>query len=431
MSTSETLPLLKEGTRLRILFLPTWYPDDEDPVRGIFIREHARAAALYNEVRVLYVTAGRVGDGASSVSDTVEDGIRVRRVRYRTWCSTNALEARLSEMAARFSKRPGRGASTLGKLLALVNLFIRGTWSLAYSLNTMRECFKLMREGWRPDVIHAHVYGAGLPAVLTGAARSVPVVVSEHLGDLAHGRLNAFEAFKAGVVARRADAMLPVSDVLGEALRRLGASRVEVVPNVVEPRNAPRASSESGSKRTELIAVTSLGPTNGLDILFEAVGLVAGVRNDFRLMVVGVQLDDLGEAASEARRLQREGVVRFLGKLDKEDVLELLCRSDFLVHPTLSEAFGIVVYEAILCGKPVVTTDIEAFQEVRRAGAGILVPPGDARAFADAILRMLDTYRDYDVSGLAGEITGRCSYEAVGRSLDGIYRGVVRGPRAA
>jgi glycosyltransferase involved in cell wall biosynthesis len=119
--------------------------------------------------------------------------------------------------------------------------------------------------------------------------------------------------------------------------------------------------------------------------------------------------------------------VRFLGKLDKEDVLALLCRSDFLIHPTLSEAFGIVVYEAILCGKPVVTTDIEAFQEFGKAGAGMLVPPGDPKAFAEAVLRMLDTYRDYDVSGLAGAIAGRCSYQAVGKSLDDIYRGVARG----
>jgi len=45
--------------RLRVLFLPSWYPSKEHPVEGIMIREHARAVALYADVTVIYPLESR------------------------------------------------------------------------------------------------------------------------------------------------------------------------------------------------------------------------------------------------------------------------------------------------------------------------------------------------------------------------------------
>lgn len=408
------------------MFIPTWYPDDENPAAGVFIREHAKAAALHNDVLVLHVNAARSGQAVPSVSDTIEDGIRVRRVRYRTWRLVDAAQIWLSGMATRLGSGSSAVGQAFGRLLQLVDLSIRGAWSLAQYLRTMQECGRLYRASWRPDVIHAHVYGAGVPALLTGAIRSTPVVVSEHLGDLAYGRLNVIESLKARLVARRADMVLPVSDVLADALRRLGARRIEVVPNVIEPGSRDMAPVDTHTP-VEIIAVTSLGKTKAVEVLLEAIALVARLRRDFRVTVVGVSAEDIYDMAPGAGRLVRDGTVTALGRVDKQEVLDLLCRSDFLVHSTVSESFGLVVYEAVACGKPFVATDIDAFRGLGRAGAGLLVAPGDAKALADGITRMLDTYTEYDISVLAAEIADRYSYQAVGRKLDEIYREVVGG----
>jgi hypothetical protein len=40
--------------RLKVLFLPAWYPSEVSPLSGVFIKEHARAASLYNDVVVVY-----------------------------------------------------------------------------------------------------------------------------------------------------------------------------------------------------------------------------------------------------------------------------------------------------------------------------------------------------------------------------------------
>lgn len=408
------------------MFIPTWYPDEENPAAGVFIREHAKAAALHNEVLVLQVNSARLGHAAPSVSETTEDGIRVRRLRYRTWRLVDAAQKWISEMATLLDSSRSAVGHAFGKLLELADLSIRGAWSLALCLRTMHECGRLYRASWWPDVIHAHVYGAGVPAVLTGAIRSTPVVVSEHLGDLAYGRLNLIETLKARLVARRADMVLPVSDILGDALRRLGAQRIEVIPNVIEP-GCRDIAAVGTHDPVEIVAVTSPWTTKAVDVLLEAIAMVAELRRDFRVTVVGVTAEDVCGMAPEAGRLVRDGTVTVLGRVDKQEVLDLLCRSDFLVHSTVSESFGLVVYEAVACGRPFVATDIDAFRGLGSTGAGLLVAPGDAKALADGITRMLDRYTEYDVSALAAEIADRYSYEAVGRSLDEIYRKVTRG----
>ena len=86
------------GEALKILFLPTWYPDEDNPSSGVFIHEHARAAALHNEVRVLYVKADRPAR-CPYIREGTEDGVKVRRIRYKTLPVTYVLETWLESRA--------------------------------------------------------------------------------------------------------------------------------------------------------------------------------------------------------------------------------------------------------------------------------------------------------------------------------------------
>jgi len=81
--------------------------------------------------------------------------------------------------------------------------------------------------------------------------------------------------------------------------------------------------------------------------------------------------------------------VRFLGT--RHDVPELLALMDMVVHPSLQEGFANAVLEAMAAGKPVVATDVGGNPEaVVQGETGLLVPPRDSRALADAIIWMLD-----------------------------------------
>lgn len=134
--------------------------------------------------------------------------------------------------------------------------------------------------------------------------------------------------------------------------------------------------------------VARMTPEKGHLCLLRALARVAERHPDFRAVLVGK-----GPMRSRLEALTRslglEDHVSFVGYV--EDALEACSAFDLLVHPSLGETMAPALMEAIHLGKPVVATDVGAHRELVRQGEnGLLVPPGDHRALADAILQMLD-----------------------------------------
>ena len=75
-----------EWRRLRVLFLPAWYPSEVSPLSGVFVKEHAKAASLYNDVVVVYAyhSPNYKVKGFYQASEAVEEGLRTVRIRYRS-----------------------------------------------------------------------------------------------------------------------------------------------------------------------------------------------------------------------------------------------------------------------------------------------------------------------------------------------------------
>ncbi len=95
-----------------------------------------------------------------------------------------------------------------------------------------------------------------------------------------------------------------------------------------------------------------------------------------------------GELEAQARSLDAPAKVHFLGIRD--DVPDLLAAADVFVLPSLWEGLPIALLEAMGAGKPVVATRVEGVEDVvEDAVNGLLVPPGDSAALAEAITRLL------------------------------------------
>jgi UDP-glucose:(heptosyl)LPS alpha-1,3-glucosyltransferase len=135
-----------------------------------------------------------------------------------------------------------------------------------------------------------------------------------------------------------------------------------------------RIRAELGLEAAEifLLMVGSGYRTKGVDRSIEALaGLPAALRGRCRLYVIGQ-----GKAAPLQRLAARLGVadrVRFLGA--RNDVPRYLLGADLLLHPSVTEAAGMVLLEAMLAGLPILASEVCGYGfHIVRAGAGLLAP---------------------------------------------------------
>jgi glycosyltransferase involved in cell wall biosynthesis len=130
-------------------------------------------------------------------------------------------------------------------------------------------------------------------------------------------------------------------------------------------------------------------PKKGLAVLLHALADVAR-RNDMPawqcvLVGDGPARDGLRHLAAE---LGLPGRIVFAGM--RRDAASVLPVMDIFVCPSLYEGFGIAIVEAMAAGRPVIASDVGGIPEiVVHEDTGLLVPPGDAGALADAIAALL------------------------------------------
>ncbi|MEJ7817590.1 MAG: glycosyltransferase [Thermoleophilaceae bacterium] len=365
---------------MRVLVVPKWYPWPDQPVWGIFCREHAAALATRHDVVVLASLATPSPDfGLYELTDAVEDGLRTLRVRYR-----------------RPRLRP----------LALV----------CQLLGMAAAIWRLRRGGWRPDVVHAHVYSAALPALAIGLVSRAPVAVTEHYTGFTRGLITGYERSLARFAFERADVVGPVSDELAGHLSRIAPkARMVTVANVVDTEAfAPPAQPHPPGGEPRLLNIGALAEKKGHIHLLEAMTELEGARLD--IVGDGELRTDLERRVGELGLGDR---VRFLGERPKQEVAQRMRDADLFLLPSLAENLPVVLIEAMASGLPSVATRVGGVPEMLDSESGRLVAPGDPHAFARAVRSALDN--DFDPQAMAARARERYGYEAISGRWTEIY----------
>ncbi len=379
---------------MRVLVVPKWYPWPERPVFGIFCREQARALARRHDVVVLASQAVRdPGFAVFELRDAVEDGLRTLRVRYRR---------------PRF-----RPAAMACQLAGLSSALIR-----------------LRRDRWRPEIVHAHVYSAGLPALIIGRLSGARVVITEHYTGFVRGKIAGYDLLTARLAFRYADLVAPVSANLAHTVEAVQPrARMRVVDNVVDtdvfhpPAGQPPAgpAPAAANRPARLLTVAALADKKGHAYLLQA---LAQLRADGARPVTLDLVGD-GEEREPLERLARElgiaDVVRFLGEQPKERVAEMMREADLFVLPSLYENLPCVLIEATASGLPCVATAVGGVPEIVDSDGGILCPPRDAAALASAITAALEQGLRVAPAELAARARRRFGYEAFERNWTALY----------
>ncbi|CCD89076.1 putative glycosyltransferase, group 1 [Bradyrhizobium sp. ORS 285] len=251
---------------------------------------------------------------------------------------------------------------------------------------------ELARLARRHDVVYANSQKAFVLAAVANVVARKPLIW--HLHDIiSPAHFGAMQRRTQILLANRFAAKVVVpSEAAAAAFIEAGGRRclIEVVPNGLSVEPVPVSRQELrqrlGLPPAPLVGVFSrLAQWKGQHVLVEALAKLPGVHG----IIVGDALFGEQDYAAQLKRQVTElGLadrIHFLGH--RGDVPLLMQAVDAMVHPSIDpEPFGRTLVEAMLAGVPVIATDAGAAPDILEHGrAGMLVPPGDARALAEAL----------------------------------------------
>ncbi len=297
---------------------------------------------------------------------------------------------------------------------------------------------RLMRE-LKVDVVNTHLFVDGFYGRLAALWAGVParVVTQQNAYDDPRRRLPAWQIWANRALAPFTQRFVAVSQATKEYLHRVEwvpEHKIHVIPNAITPpppvpEEAVRALRGMWAAREgagPLVGtVARLEPQKGLDVLVDAMTQVREHLPDVRCVIVGAGA--LREAlAARIRDRGLEGTVRLVGT--REDIPVVLASLDVFVLPSRFEGLSLALLEAMAAGRPVVATAVSGTVEVVQDGeTGILVPPEDAAALAQGIVRVLENREEARRLGAAARqrVLTHYTISAVARQYEALYEELV------
>ena len=314
---------------------------------------------------------------------------------------------------------------------------------IAYSLRAFMKLRDLHQE--KPfDIIHDNQsMGFGSLAM---KALGIPMVVTIH-HPLPVDRMNAiiqarnpyervrrvmfYPVGMQEMVSRRMDALITVSKASALKIEEtfgIPAQDLEVVYNGIDTdifRPMPEVEAEP---RSIVWVGNSEDRNKGVKYLLEAAALLRDEGVDFRLVLKDRDRRHLKYAPSLLNQYKLGTRTTFLTRMPVGELARLYNRAEIVVSPSLFEGFGLPAAEAMACGRPVIATTGGAFPEVIEDGvSGVLVPPGDARALADAMRCLLDNPAERERLGKGGRerIVSTFNWPLAAEQTLEVYRSVL------
>ena len=281
---------------------------------------------------------------------------------------------------------------------------VPGLRGLFFAINAKKELKKLV-ERENIDIIHGHyLLPAGWASVKAGKATHTKTYVTSHGSDMFElYRKQAYTRPLIKKVLKDADVVLAVSNALKEEIINTKIPNIEekirLHWNVVDVDKFKTTKENESKFRKELahefniaadkpiiLFVGNIIKRKNVDLLLEAKKHMSTPAN---LVVVGdgPLLEQLKAKAEKEYFDGNLDNVYFTGS--RRDVEDIIPSCDLLVLPSFTESFGLVLIEALACGKPVIGSNVGGIKEIITEDVGLLIDPNDSKDLANAIDKIL------------------------------------------
>jgi glycosyltransferase involved in cell wall biosynthesis len=381
------------NTPLQILFISSWYPNEEHPTLGNFVQKHTHSVALLNKVAVITV-----------VSSEKRKTLHIEKRTERDVC----------EYLAYFPRRKG---------------FFSRAINYLRNKRAFKEAFEMYRaEHGLPDLVHLHVsFPLGIWARGLKKKFGIPYLVTEHASGFHIGTDHSYPErvlLFCKKILKGSEIILPVSEDLKHSLQLLVPHQsFEVISNVVDE-HLFRVQEKEGIVQVRFIHIsTGIDSIKNLSGMLRAVDVLSGKRQDFTFDIVSD--GDVEYAKVLASQMQHGSLVRFHATKSTEEIAEMLCQSSCLLLFSNYENFPCVIPEAFMSGVPVISTAVNGIPEHVHSDKGILVEKGNEAQLVQAMETFLERKFVSDPEKIRAYALNHFSYSAVGRKLDRIYRKIL------
>lgn len=387
----------------KILILTASWPTVKDPVNGIMVFEQAQLLSQKYKVIVLFVKFAKWKGFLNSCQGELD-----------CYPEENFMVYRVSVFLL----------PVISRILSFLRLH-----ELNCLTRTEKVFKRILKNHGKFDVIHAHFsFPSGWIAACLGKRYAIPVVVTEHAGFEYFTRLMA-EAKQRRLIAktlRTVDRVIAVSPAQARFIRRhLEDVNLAIVGNLIRTNFFSPVVLDRGPG-VFFFTAALMTEVKGLDYLLKALRvLLDRGRTSFNLFIGGD-----GAISPKLKKMATDlGVKKychFLGLLNRDQIRLWMQKTHVFISSSLSESFGIVIGEAMACGKPVIATRCGGPEFIVTDENGILVQPGDATALADAMENFILGNRKFDATTIREGVVRKFGEEAFFFHMEEIYNSVIR-----
>lgn len=291
-------------------------------------------------------------------------------------------------------------------------------WNNERDFKKIPGLIKLFRKE-KPHIVHTHLWTGNYWVAAAARLSSVPIIVETVHDVFHHTRMGLFlHRIMRPPYSRSIKASVCVSHSVKNYLERYykqSSNSTTVIYNGIEKpvkkTNATKNNIKSEIGLTQdtpvLLTIANLIPVKkGYEVYLDSLRILSKKGKDnFHALIVGDVRNEypgfLDHLQSKVKEFEIENKVTFLGY--RSDVHEILSSSDIFVMPSIYEGGPIVVLEAMRAGIPVVATRTGAVPEyIDDSESGLIVEPGNSKALASAIERILQKPETWTSMGRKG-----------------------------
>jgi len=379
---------------MKILYLTSWYPTKKNPTVGIFIKEHAKAIHLAgNELVVIAIL--------------IETSKSLFNKKVLDYIDENGIRTIEIQLSSQFK-------DILYHLIPIQYFICKQTYNNLFSKN------------FSPDIIHSNViFPAGIIGSWLANDLKKPHVITEHWSRINGLLRKPILSNWAKIAYKNASKIVPVSRFLQNRISNLIPEieeiKFSVVGNIVDSSTFKYKKKTNLDNTIQFCAIATWANKKVADklpeLFIEALSKVQTNENrHLKLIMIGG-----GDKVEELKLLCEKNNLdtEFTGYLDKTQIAEHLQKSNFFVHASTVETFGVVTAEALLCGTPVICSNVGALPELVNDSNGVLCE-NILECWVNGLNRIIKY--EFNTQEIAENVSNKFSTEEIGKQITSIYR---------